>query len=153
MVQFILEIDWMTTKDFCDTYHIPHPYFTGDVKTSVDKFLQVDAIKHKMFVEYAKFLNKPLEMGMFYPLNEKGEVMFYDSINIEMANKFKDLKSKLLFSEFSIEGDYQSPGMKIHFQDVLNIWWWDKATQVWELSKGLKTIGDLVNYGLSYNDR
>jgi len=149
MVQFILEIDWMTTKEFCETYQIPLPTVTG----GVNDFLQVDAIKHKMFVEYAKFLNKPLEMGMFYPLNEKGEIMFYDAINFENANKFKDAERKLLFNGFSLKGSYQSSMMTIHFQDVLNIWWWDRTTQVWSISKGLKTIGDLVNYGLSYNDR
>lgn len=58
MVQFILEIDQMTTKEFCDKYNVPHPYFTGDVRTSADKFLQVDAIKHKMFVEHAKLLKR-----------------------------------------------------------------------------------------------
>ncbi len=149
MVQFILEIDWMTTKEFCETYQVPLPTLIG----GVNDFLQVDAIKHKMFVEYAKFLNKPLEMGMFYPLNEKGDVMFYDAINFESANKFKDAERKLLFNGFSLKGSYQSSTMTIHFQDVLNIWWWDKTTQVWSISKGLKTIGDLVNYGLSYNDR
>ncbi len=60
MVRFILDIDWMTTIEFCETYKIPHPYFIGDIKTSADLFLQVDAIKQKMFVEYAKLLNKDI---------------------------------------------------------------------------------------------
>lgn len=58
MVDFILEIDWMSTKEFCDFYKLPHPYFTGDVSTSAALILQVDAIKHRMFVEHAKLLNK-----------------------------------------------------------------------------------------------
>lgn len=58
MVQFILDIDWMTTKEFCDNYGLPHPYYTGDVKTSADMFRNLDVIKHKMCVEHAKLLNK-----------------------------------------------------------------------------------------------
>ena len=56
--QYILDIDFMTTKEFCDTYNIPHPQYTGDVKTSADQFLAIDAIKQRMFVEYAKKLRK-----------------------------------------------------------------------------------------------
>ena len=58
MVEFILEIDSMTTTEFCKEWNVPLPNWTGDVKTSSDKFLQVDAIKSKMFIDYAKFLNK-----------------------------------------------------------------------------------------------
>ena len=62
---YILDIDFMTTNEFCLAYKVPMPYFTGDVKTSVDLILQIDAIKQRMFVEYAKFLNKELCMEMF----------------------------------------------------------------------------------------
>ncbi len=65
MVKFILEIDWLTTKEFCDKYSVPHPFYTGEVNSSVDKLLQVDAVKHRMFLEYAKFLNKDLTKDMF----------------------------------------------------------------------------------------
>jgi len=65
MVDFILEIDWLTTKEFCDKYKVPLPFFTGEVKSSAEQFLQIDAIKQKMFVEYAKFLNKKLTLEMF----------------------------------------------------------------------------------------
>lgn len=66
MVQLILDIDWLTTKEFCNEYGVPLPYFTGDVKTSADKFLQVDAVKHRMFVSYAKTLNKKIDRTMFF---------------------------------------------------------------------------------------
>lgn len=57
--QFVLDLDWLTTVEFCDKYKIPHPYFTGDVKTSADQFLRLDAIKYRMIVEKAK--NKPAQ--------------------------------------------------------------------------------------------
>jgi len=62
MVDFILEIDWMTTVEFCDKYKVPHPRMVmgaggqPDIRKSADMFLQVDAIKQKMFVEHAKKL-------------------------------------------------------------------------------------------------
>ncbi len=64
MVQFILDIDAMTTKEFCDKFNLPHPFFTGEVESSANLFLQVDAIKHRMFVEYAKFLNKNITANL-----------------------------------------------------------------------------------------
>lgn len=64
MVQFVLDIDWLTTKEFCSEHGIPEPCFTVDVKTSADKFLQVDAVKQRLLVQYAKFLNKPLTKEM-----------------------------------------------------------------------------------------
>lgn len=65
MVQYILDIDWMSTAEFCDEYNVPKPVLINDVNTMVNQLLQVDAIKHKMFVEYAKFLNKELSLDMF----------------------------------------------------------------------------------------
>lgn len=58
MVEFILEIDFMSTKDFCDKYGCPHPFISKDIKESADSFLQVDVVKHRLFVAHAKALNK-----------------------------------------------------------------------------------------------
>lgn len=51
---YILYIDSMTTREFCQWQGIPEPYFTGNTKTSADLFLQIDAIKHRLFLEKAK---------------------------------------------------------------------------------------------------
>lgn len=58
LMDFILEIDFLTTTEFCEKYKVPLPIFTGEVKSSADQFLQIDAIKHRMFVEKAKELNR-----------------------------------------------------------------------------------------------
>lgn len=75
MHDFVLEIDALTTLEFCNMYGCPVPKFIGNVETSADQFLQVDAIKHRIFVEYAKFLNKPLNEQMF-STDEKKEPLF-----------------------------------------------------------------------------
>ena len=43
--------------------------------------------------------------------------------------------------------------MKIHFNDILVVWWWDRITQTWSLSKGLNQINDLVDLGLEINSK
>ena len=76
MHQFILEIDALTTKEFCDKFSCPHPkIIPGNIEKTADQFLQVDAIKHRIFVAYAKFLNTPLKKEMFSS-NEKDDPLF-----------------------------------------------------------------------------
>jgi hypothetical protein len=89
MVDYILEIDWLTTTEFCNKYNYPHPYFTGEVKSSAKQFLNLDAIKHRMFVEYAKFLNKQLTLKILtenfgFALENDG-----DGFPIFYKNKYK----------------------------------------------------------------
>lgn len=53
--EFILFVDYMTTKDFCDWQGCPHPRFiANNIEASADQLLQVDAIKHRLFVQKAK---------------------------------------------------------------------------------------------------
>ncbi len=65
MVQFILDIDWLSTIEFCNKHGVPHPRLTHNVEASANQLLQVDAVKHRLFREYAKFLNKKLTLDMF----------------------------------------------------------------------------------------
>lgn len=86
MVQLILDIDYLTTKEFCNEYGVPHPYFTGNVETSADKFLQVDAVKHRMFVSYAKTLNRKLDKTMF--IGNTSIFIGFKSSNTQPENLF-----------------------------------------------------------------
>ncbi len=111
MHQFILEIDFMSTSEFCDTYGVPHPYFTGDVQSSADKFLQVDAIKHKIFVEYAKFLNKPLTTEILLKL------LGFEAVDIRAGNeKYKQGQYVIENDEFGywLEPYGSVDGLRIH---------------------------------------
>lgn len=58
MVDYILEIDAMTTVEFCEKFNVPVPYFTGEAQSSARQFLNIDAIKCKMFIQHAKKLIK-----------------------------------------------------------------------------------------------
>lgn len=58
--EFILYIDSLSTKEFCDWQGIQHPYFTGDVKSSADLFLQIDTIKWRLCKEKAKSYSLPV---------------------------------------------------------------------------------------------
>jgi hypothetical protein len=160
MTQYILDIDWLTTKEFCDTYKIPHPVFTGDVKTSADQFLQVDAIKHKMFVEYAKFLVKPLKKGMFIPC----DVITDDIIEPPKEGDSEDhikryhmALDRVIFKGFVVkdfEPDKQPRTIKTisHSDLMVNVYWWYLETGAWKLSIDLKTINDLTKFGLTFKD-
>ena len=116
LIDYVLEIDFLTTNEFCEKYSVPLPYFTGEVKSSADKFLQIDAIKHRMFVEYAKLLNNRLTTLHFtkllgfdtletrggFPRYEQGKyivvndqygffVEMYDAVDGFRVQKLRDL--------------------------------------------------------------
>lgn len=50
--QYIVDIDSMTTSEFCEAHNLPKPVNTGDVKTSATSFLQIDAIKFRLVKEF-----------------------------------------------------------------------------------------------------
>lgn len=106
MVKFILDIDWLTTKEFCDKYSVPHPFYTGEVNSSVDKLLQVDAVKHRMFLEYAKFLNKDLTQDMF--VGESAIFVGFEAFNINGDSNTQVKNGKYTIT-FVKDGFYLSP--------------------------------------------
>lgn len=54
IVDELLNIDWLTTTEFCKKYDWPLPVFTGDIKSSALLIMQVDAIKFHRIIEFAK---------------------------------------------------------------------------------------------------
>ena len=54
MVDFILEMDWLTTTEFCEKYNVPQPEISKGIDGGVKTLLQIDTIKQRMFVEKAK---------------------------------------------------------------------------------------------------
>ena len=127
MIQFILEIDWMTTVEFCDAYQIPHPFFTGDVKTSADQFISLDAIKHKMFVEHAKLLNKNITADILI------KNLGFEAVDVSLGSNFKYKNGKYIITNdefgFWLEPYDSVDGCRVH------------------------KLNDLSSYDLTYSDR
>lgn len=91
MVDFILEIDWMTTPEFCKEYNIQEPYWNGNVESCANQFIKLDARKHKMFVEHAKLLNKDITKEIlincgFTPVDVRGGYPKYKNGKYEITN-------------------------------------------------------------------
>ena len=92
LIDYVLQIDFMTTVEFCNVYQIPKPKFACDVDFGVSEIFRIDAIKQKMFVDYAKFLNKDITVDILKTLGfnqavYKGENMpEYTNGKYEIAN-------------------------------------------------------------------
>jgi len=56
LMELILDIDAMTTVEFCNKYAIPHPnpVWCGDTALAVADLFRVDAIKWNMVKQKAK---------------------------------------------------------------------------------------------------
>lgn len=52
--QFVRELDWLTTKEFCDKYDIEIPSWKGNVQLAASEFIRLDAIKWNMTKEFVK---------------------------------------------------------------------------------------------------
>lgn len=85
MVDYILDIDWMTTTEFCEKYQIPKPRFYPGAtpEEMAGYFLQVEAIKAKIFIEYAKQIKRAI------PIN-KPESLTKENFWNELYDKYPD---------------------------------------------------------------
>lgn len=54
IVDRIMEIDFMGTKEFCEKHNYPVPFYTGDVQSSAELFLLVDAKRWNVIKDFAK---------------------------------------------------------------------------------------------------
>ena len=62
MKQFILDLDFLTTKEFCEKYDIAPPKISNKMSKEelAFEFIMLDAIKYKMIVENAKKSQKKI---------------------------------------------------------------------------------------------
>lgn len=128
MVDYILEIDWLTTVELCNKYGIPLPKFTGQVDSSVSEIFRIDAIKQKMFVDYAKFLSKNITLEMFVGSNAIFD-NFETTIN---SDKIRVLKKK---NENQVYSYLDSEDFIMHYP------------------RGAKKLYELTSLGLFYSER
>lgn len=57
-LHFALDIDWLTTNEFCDKFSIPVPRWAGNAQALADQVLHLDAIKYKMLIDKAKEISR-----------------------------------------------------------------------------------------------
>lgn len=126
MSTYILDIDYLGTKEFCEKYNIPLPFYTGDVRTSADQFIKLDLIKYKMFVDYAKLLQTEITADILVK-----------KMNFEKRNEFSRFP---IFKkdEFYITKCTDGHGFYIKKYDF-------------RYFRMISKIEDIVNLGLSYN--
>ena len=58
IVKMLFDIDWMGTKEFCESHSYPVPVAVGSIQEIASKFIAVDAKRWKTIVDYAKNMRK-----------------------------------------------------------------------------------------------
>lgn len=115
---------------------------------------------HRKRLEFGK---QPLELWMFVPCNEDGNVLEKPKLkeknrtvleNVEYQNKifeYQQAKERCLFEYFvlaeTLSFNTDTP-KSVCIYDFLHVFWWHKKESKWILSKGISTIEDLVTYNL-----
>jgi len=130
MAKFILQIDQMTTNEFCKDYNYPLLFFTGNIKYLTDSILEVDAIKHKMFVEYAKFLAKDISIELI--TNHLGFV----EVDVRGGQRKFNFKS-------------ESSGTHTIIKDEFGFWFEQSGSSD---GRRIHKVENVVDYGFCYTD-
>ena len=99
-------------------------------------------------LKYANFLKQPVTLGMFVPCDENGNVLeepkFYFHHEYKVAlEKYQKAKEKVLFNGFKIKD-----GLSISDEHSIFHPFWNYEG-VWKISKGIKTIEDLIPYNIN----
>ena len=109
-------------------------------------------------IGYATFLKRPLTIGMFVPCDDDGNVLeLYTKTESEQSadainrcrfiskeeSKWNKAQSKVVFEGFATS---EAGGAICDKSGIFNIFW--LIDNNWKLSKGIKTIEDLVSYNL-----
>ena len=111
-------------------------------------------------LKYANFLKQPLTLGMFVPCDENGnileeplpihtyrlEVEDYEYDDNEVL-QYQQAQSKVIFDGFECVEMFKRDKV-ITFKGVINVFYWRYEHQSWKISKGIKTIEDLIRYNL-----
>lgn len=54
LLEYVLELDGLLTKEFCEKYNHEVPTWKGNVEVAAYEFITLDAIKYKMIIDKAK---------------------------------------------------------------------------------------------------
>lgn len=124
-------------------------------------------LSYDNILNYAKFLKQPLELWMFVPCGEDGNVLdaepcslgmfakdnpFFD-VYLESKNIWDKAKEKCLFEGFVITEEsfiHDLPHFYIEIDGIKMMW---NFNNKWVFYKGFKTIEDLVKYDLQLTQK
>ena len=127
-----------------------------------------DIISRDTFIDrvitYSKFLKKPIEKNMFVPCDEFDNVLeeplqehYTDYTEEQNAKdwlynleKYNKAKERVLFKGFKVL-DYKHGSLYskviVDSTGFIHLFWFDKITQTWEISRGLANIESLTKFG------
>jgi hypothetical protein len=131
----------------------------ASVLAVVDNFKDLSKVTNSIF-NYANFLKQPLKLSLFVPCDEYDNVLEepeysvvnygFSSIGIDFFEKEK-LQYQQALSRVIFEGFDVKDGLTVCDENsILHIFW--NYEGKWVLSKGLKTIEDLVKFNLELKD-
>jgi len=111
--------------------------------------------------KYAEFLKQPISIWQFIPCDLEGNILEkpynYDDkiIWLEGENRvYQEAEYRVIFKDFLILETRPNPEYTksiSHSSSLFNIFWLSNITQQWIISKGLRTVEDLVIFGLCAN--
>lgn len=112
-------------------------------------------------IKYAEFLKQPILIGQFVPCDLDGNILekpnnYNDKIIwLEGENRvYQEAEYRVIFKDFLIMETRPNPEYTksiSHLSSLFNVFWFSNITQQWIISKGLRTVEDLVIFGLTAN--
>jgi hypothetical protein len=134
LLKFILDIDFMSTKEFCNNYNIPTPLSKSKSSEELAfEFITLDAIKYKMLVEKAKEVKnkikgKWIDIEKQKPLAwEKGEwdgnrtdfvLIATDKQEILIARAYENFIGGIHTLDWYQKDDFDVKGNVTHWQKL-----------------------------------
>lgn len=99
---------------------------------------------------YANFLKTPLQIWMFVPCDENGNVLneFDYLVDINRHTKWFKAKERCLFEGFKIQEHELGDFSIICENNILNPMWKFKTEDKWICARGMYSIEDLVKYNI-----
>lgn len=135
LLQFVHQLDTMSTTDFCKQYDAPVPSTVADLSA----YQQIDCIKYNIIAEYAKLLRKPIREEMF-----QGRGPLLPGFVLLIPKNKESESAPLSYYQWSKDE------FLIRRRNVIksNL---NKGNPVTLTSYHIKTIEDLTSMELSYN--
>jgi hypothetical protein len=127
----------------------------SDTKQNLED-LHYELIKNR---KYALFLKKPLQVWMFIPCDENGNILEKPDGSVhyvfrsksmykEDLQKYNEAKERCLFTGFKVI-EHELGDLTIKCDDnVINPMWKFKTEEKWRCARGIYYIEDLVKYKL-----